>query len=159
MLAPLVLAAAILVPVPVQVPGDEASSVQVVGITDGDTLTILENHRQIKIRLANIDAPERYQPYGQRSRQSLADLCYGKSATYLPETIDKYGRTVAIVICDGVEANRTQVARGMAWVYTHFNKDRSLPALERSARMARLGLWRDPNPVPPWEWRKLESRP
>lgn len=126
---------------------------QVVAIADGDTLTVLEGKQQIKVRLANIDAPEKKQPFGQRSRQSLADLCFRKEATLQVQDVDRYGRTVAVVVCDGIEANREQVDRGLAWVYPKYNKDRTLPAVEASAREAKLGLWRDAAPVPPWEWR------
>lgn len=127
---------------------------QVIGIADGDTLTLLVNKRPLKIRLANIDAPEKSQAFGERSRQSLSELCFGKDASYATQDIDRYGRTVAVVTCDGVEANRTQVERGMAWVYTKYNKDLALPALQEAARSARRGLWRDTDPLPPWEFRK-----
>lgn len=136
-----------------------AFAARVVGITDGDTLTILDQRQRIKIRLANIDAPERYQPYNQHSRQSLAELCFGKEAHYLPEAVDKYGRTIAIVICEGVEANRTQVARGLAWVYTRNSAQyHDLKPLEHAAREQRLGLWHAKNPVPPWQWRKHKQQ-
>lgn len=127
---------------------------QVVAIADGDTLTVLEGREQIKVRLANIDAPEKKQPFGQRSRQSLADLCFRKQATLQVQDVDRYGRTVAVVVCDGIEANREQVARGLAWTYVKYNKDLTLPAIQESAREAKLGLWRDQQPVPPWEWRR-----
>lgn len=129
-------------------------SAQVIGIADGDTLTLLVDQRPLKIRLANIDAPEKAQAFGQRSKESLSDLCWGKDASYQPQTIDRYGRTVAVVTCAGVEANRAQVERGMAWVYPKYNKDDSLPALQDAARDGRRGLWTDPEPVPPWEWRR-----
>ncbi len=87
---------------------------QVVGIADGDTLTVLHDQKPLKIRLANIDAPEKKQAFGQRSRQSLSDMCYRKDATYNVQNIDRYGRTVAVVTCAGVEVNRAQVERGLA---------------------------------------------
>jgi micrococcal nuclease len=127
---------------------------KVVGVADGDTLTILQDNRQVKIRLANIDAPEKSQPFGQRSKQSLSNLCWKKDAQYETQDVDRYGRVVAVVTCDGVEVNRAQVKRGMAWVYPRYNKDRSLPAIQESAAANHSGLWRDPNPVPPWEYRK-----
>jgi micrococcal nuclease len=125
----------------------------VIGIADGDTLTLLVDRTPLKIRLANIDAPEKRQAFGQRSKQSLSDLCYGKDATYQAQTIDKYRRTVAVVTCDGIEANRAQVERGLAWVYPKYNKDPSLPAVEEAARVGHLGLWADKNPLPPWIFR------
>jgi micrococcal nuclease len=130
-----------------------AQAAQVIGVSDGDTLTVLEDRKPVKIRLANIDAPEKAQPFGQRSKQSLSDMCFGKDATYQVQTKDRYGRTVARVTCDGVDANVAQVERGMAWVYPKYNKDPSLPALEEASRLDQRGLWRDPSPVAPWEWR------
>lgn len=127
---------------------------QVIGISDGDTLTILENNKPIKIRLANIDAPEKRQPFGTISRQSLSDLCFGKNAQYDIQAIDRYRRTVAVVRCAGIEANRAQVELGMAWVYKKYNKDASLPSVEAEARAAQRGLWKDAAPVPPWEFRR-----
>lgn len=133
-----------------------AAAHQVISITDGDTLTVLEDRRQVKIRLANIDAPEKAQAFGQRSKESLSDLCYRKDATYQTQTIDRYGRTVAVVTCAGIEANRAQVERGMAWVYPKYNKDASLPLIESTARTAGAGLWRDSSPIPPWEYRRAK---
>lgn len=130
----------------------------VIGITDGDTLTILENNQPIKVRLANIDAPEKKQPFGQQARQSLSDLCFGKDAQVRPQNKDRYGRTVAIVVCEGIEANREQVVRGMAWTYSKYNKDAGLPAIEASAQAKHTGLWADKEQVPPWEWRHRKHR-
>lgn len=134
--------------------GNSAYCAKVVGIADGDTLTVLENNKPVKIRLAYIDAPERAQAFGNRSRQSLSDLCYGKEATYIVRDIDRYKRIVATVTCDGTEANRAQVENGMAWAYSRYNKDDTLPMLQKRAHEEKRGLWADPQPVPPWEWRK-----
>jgi micrococcal nuclease len=132
---------------------------QVVGIADGDTMTLLVDRRPLKIRLANIDAPEKKQPFGQRSKESLSNLCWGKDATYQAQTIDKYGRTVAVVTCGGVEANRAQVERGMAWVYAKYNADLSLPKVMAAAKASGKGLWVDKAPVPPWEFRHPAKTP
>jgi micrococcal nuclease len=126
---------------------------QVIGISDGDTLTLLVDRKPLKIRLANVDAPEKKQAFGERSKQSLSDLCFGKDATYKVQDIDRYGRTVAVVTCAGVQVNRAQVERGMAWVYAKYNKDRALPAVQTQAKLKRVGLWADKSPVPPWEFR------
>lgn len=134
-----------------------AQAAEVIRIADGDTFTVLVDKKPVKIRLANIDAPERKQAFGTRSRQSLADLCFRKDATYQTQDIDRYGRTVAVVTCDGVEANRHQVETGMAHVYSRYNKDKALPALQEQAQQARRGLWRDADPVPPWEFRKMKK--
>ena len=131
-----------------------AHAFPVIGISDGDTLTVLHDRQPVKIRLANIDAPENGQAWGNRSKESLSELCWQKDATYQVQDIDRYGRTVAIVSCDGVEVNRAQVERGMAWVYTKYNRDPALPELQEQAMEGKRGLWDDPSPVPPWEWRR-----
>lgn len=128
----------------------------VVGISDGDSLTVLVDKRPVKIRLANIDAPERGQAFGQRAKESLSDLCWNASVTYTLQGIDRYGRSVAVVNCNGVEVNRAQVERGMAWVYARYNKDANLNDVQKRAKQERRGLWSDPNAVPPWEWRRAK---
>ena len=133
---------------------DPALAHPVIGITDGDTITVLVDKRPVKIRLANIDAPERKQAFGTRSRQSLSDLCWGEDATYEVQDIDRYKRVVGVVKCGGVEVNRAQVERGMAWVYPKYNKEKTLPELQERARAERRGLWADKEPVAPWEWRR-----
>lgn len=126
----------------------------VIAIADGDTLTCLtDDKRQVKVRLSEIDAPERKQPFGTKSRESLADLCYEKRATIQVVTTDRYGRTVGRVTCAGVDANTAQVRRGLAWVYDRYVTDRSLYALQDEARAEGRGLWSGPSPVPPWAWR------
>lgn len=131
-----------------------AHAYKVIGIADGDTLTLLVGGKPLKIRLANIDAPESKQPYGQRAKQHLSALCFRKDATYRSQGKDRYGRTVGIVYCDGIEANRAQVEHGMAWVSDRYNRDPSLLQLQEDAREMKRGLWNDPSPVPPWKWRK-----
>ena len=133
---------------------------RVVGVHDGDTLTLLvTGNQQIKIRLAQIDAPESNQAFGQKSRQSLAEMVFNKSVTVEKETVDKYGRTVGTVFIDGMDVNKNQVARGMAWMYRKYAHDRTLVQIENNARQARAGLWADPNPVPPWEFRHGGAKP
>jgi endonuclease YncB( thermonuclease family) len=128
---------------------------RVVSIQDGDTLTILVSRKQIRVRLTEIDAPERRQPFGTRSRQSLSEMCAGREARVLDQGNDRYGRTLGRVICAGTDANAEQVRRGMAWVFERYApKDSQLYSVQREARAARRGLWHDSNPVPPWEWRR-----
>lgn len=126
---------------------------RIIGIADGDTLTVLHDQHPLKIRLANIDAPEKAQAFGNRSKESLSDLCWGKDATYRTQTVDRYGRTVARVMCGGIDVNRVQVERGMAWVYDKYNTDSSLPSIQALARSSHKGLWADAAPVPPWNFR------
>lgn len=135
-------------------PTTQSQAATVIGVSDGDTLTVLSKGRPIKVRLANIDAPEKQQAFGARSKQSLSDLCFGRDATLKSSTKDRYGRTVAVVHCDAVNVNVAQVSRGMAWVYRQYNHDASLPALETMARLSRVGLWSDHNPREPWLFRK-----
>lgn len=128
---------------------------RVVGIADGDTLTILVERQEIKVRLAEIDAPESKQPFGTRSRQSLAAVCFQKPATVNTVSKDRYGRTVGYVVCAGTDAQSHQVSTGMAWVYDRYSKPSSpLYALQSAAKASRTGLWADKEPIPPWEWRR-----
>ena len=127
----------------------------VIGVSDGDTLTVLNNNKQqVRIRLAEIEAPEAGQPYGTTSKQSLSELCIGKQAQIAPRVKDKHGRTVARVTCNGVDANAEQVNRGMAWVYRKYAKDNKLYVLQHEAKVAKRGLWSDPSPIPPRAWRQ-----
>ncbi len=128
----------------------------VVAVADGDTLTLLDaNHQTFKIRLAAIDAPEKSQAFGNRAKQTLSRLCFGKEAIATIETIERYGRYVAEVYCEGVNANEALLSEGMAWVYTQYAKKfPHYKALEDAARQQRLGLWADANPIPPWEFRR-----
>lgn len=134
----------------------------VVAISDGDTLTtrceVPTGMVNIKVRLAEIDAPEKGQSFGNRSKQHLSDLCFKKPATVRPQTTDRYGRTVARIECDGDDASTEQVRSGMAWVFDRYATDASLYDLEADARFARRGLWADARPIAPWDWR-LARRP
>ena len=130
----------------------------VVGIADGDTLTarcdVPEGKATITVRLAEIDAPERGQPFGTRSRQHLADTCHGKPAVVRPQTTDRYGRTARRVECDGIDASVEQLRAGMAWVFDRYVTDRGLYAVQDAARSELRGLWADGAAVAPWEWRQ-----
>ena len=127
---------------------------KVVSIADGDTLTILVNREQVKIRLAEIDTPEKGQPWGNRAKQALSRKVFGKMARVEIETVDRYGRTVGKVWVDDRDICREMVREGHAWVYRRYLRDRSLLKDERAAQQAATGLWGLPNPVPPWEWRR-----
>jgi endonuclease YncB( thermonuclease family) len=136
----------------------------VVGISDGDTLTVrcgrFGSYEEVKVRIAAIDAPERAQPYGQRSRHALSRLCYFEQAVIIERDTDRYGRTVADVNCDGQDAGTRMVAEGWAWVYD-FNgiatrRGGGLFKLQESAREQRLGLWAGAKPTAPWEWRRRQ---
>lgn len=114
-----------------------------------------ESTPQITIRLAEIDAPEKAQPFGERSKQHLSSLCFNRMAEVRPLTVDRYGRTVAHVACEGRDASAEQVRGGMAWVFVKYaRKESPLYDLQAAARADRAGLWSEPNSVPPWEWRR-----
>jgi len=134
----------------------------VVGISDGDTLTarcgLPGAYEQVKVRIHAIDAPERKQPFGNRSRESLSDLCFQQQARIQHQDTDRYGRTVASVECRGKDVAQHQVGTGMAWVYVRYAKGRGdLFTLERQAQQTGAGLWRDPDAVAPWDWRRAAT--
>lgn len=134
----------------------ETISGKVIAISDGDTLTLLINgNRQIKIRLAAIDAPENSQAYGNRAKQQLSDLCFAKNATLKVVSTDRYGRTVGDIYCAGSNANLEMVKSGLAWVFRKYDKGfEYLYESEEEAKTAKRGLWADPNPIAPWDWRQ-----
>jgi hypothetical protein len=88
----------------------------------------------------------------------MSDICFGKTATLIDKGTDRYERLLARVTCDGVDANEEQLRRGMAWVYDQYVSDRSLYAIQDKAKSKKLGLWADPSPTPPWEWRHSPER-
>lgn len=129
----------------------------VVGVSDGDTITVLDAiNQQHKIRLAEIDAPERGQPWGDRSRKALSGLVFGKMVSVQQTDTDRYGRIVARVFGDGQDVNRAMVKDGHAWAYRQYLTDEALLATEARARSERSGVWSmsDAQTVPPWEWRQ-----
>lgn len=136
----------------------------VVGVTDGDTITLLDAFKeQHKIRVAGIDAPEKKQPFGQRSKEALSDLAYDQNLSVEWTKKDRYGRIVGKLINkQGRDLNLEQVRGGMAWHYKKYEKEqtpedrRLYAAAEDAARAKRVGLWADPNPVPPWDYRKAK---
>ena len=133
---------------------------KVVSISDGDTLTLLvpdgASFKQIKVRLGEIDTPERKQPYGTRAQQALSDLAYNKQARVVVQDTDRYGRTVGRVYVGSLDVNAELVKQGVAWVYRQYLKDQSLLKLEADAKAAKRGLWGLPEAerCPPWDWRK-----
>lgn len=133
----------------------QAWSGQVIGITDGDTMTVLRDRVPVKIRIHAIDAPESRQPFGTQSRQSLASICFHVTAEVEHVSTDRYGRTVGVVSCSGIDVASYQVSHGYAWVFPRYAPRNSpLYGLQDEARSARRGLWLDRVPVAPWTWRK-----
>ncbi|WP_405234754.1 thermonuclease family protein [Lentisalinibacter salinarum] len=134
---------------------------KVVRIADGDSFTLLTpDKRQVKIRLAEIDAPERGQPYGNRARQKLSQLVFQTQVRVEVQTTDRYGRTVGRPYVGDLDVCAEMVRSGAAWAYRRYVRDSDLLTLEQEAREARRGLWSLPeaDKQPPWEWRR-SSRP
>lgn len=131
-------------------------------VTDGDTITVKrqDTGESIKVRLAQIDAPETShygsltQPYGNESAVLLKKTVYNKTVSIYPSSVDYYGRTIAEVFYRGVDINKFMVSKGAAWAYTTFVIDESIFNLQNKAKNNRIGLWSDVNAVPPWQWRK-----
>jgi len=148
---------------------------RVVSVSDGDTITLLDaDHQQHKIRLSGIDAPEKAQPFGQRSKENLSRLIFGRDVAVEWRKKDRYGRTVGKVMvaepacreaaCPKIlDACHAQIVAGMAWWYRQYAREQEsgdsnrYEQSELEARARRIGLWSDPQPTPPWEWRKAKK--
>jgi endonuclease YncB( thermonuclease family) len=128
---------------------------KVIAVLDGDTVLVRRASGLVKIRLAEIDAPEKAQTFGETSKQSLSGMVLGKQVKIVSQAVDQYGRLVAHLSVDGLEVNAEQIRRGMAWEYSNFHSNKILIALQNEAQQAPRGLWAQSNPTPPWEWRKL----
>ena len=128
----------------------------VVSILDGDTIEVLHNTYPERVRLSGIDCPEKGQAFGTRAKQAASALVFGKDVTLDTHGQDKYKRTLAdVFLRDGTNVNHTLVKDGWCWWYRKYAPgDTVLDKLEKEAREARQGLWADPQPVPPWKWRK-----
>jgi micrococcal nuclease len=132
---------------------------RVIGVTDGDTLTAVRTGRPEVIRLRGIDAPERGQAYCERAKQYAAALAFGQVVAVEAAGRDRYGRLLAEVrLPDGRSLNEELVRAGYAWWFRRYSADRTLAQLEAEARTGRRGLWADPSPVPPWEYRQTRAR-
>ncbi len=145
--------------------GHQTLTGRVVAIADGDTITILDSaNMQHRVRLEGIDAPESHQLFGEQSRLSLSEMIFGKDVSVSYQKVDQYGRLVGKIILEGKDINLEQVKAGMAWHYKFYEdeqtpEDRELyDRAEAEARAARLGLWQDPNPTEPYQFRKEEKR-
>lgn len=130
---------------------------RVIGIVDGDTLTCLTEQKQpIKVRLHAIDAPEKQQAFGQQAKKRLSDLVYNQTVTLNITDTDRYGRTVADIQLGSLNVNQQMVKDGYAWAYRRYGGTR-YALEEKAARKAKLGLWRDANPIEPSQWRRMNK--
>ena len=136
----------------------------VIAVIDGDTILLQPVNRKtaprtfLKLRLAGIDAPEKDQAFGDDSGRALAGLVLRKQVQVVTVATDDYGRQVARVRLGKLDVNRHMVQRGHAWASTRYRRNPELVALQQQARRARLGLWSQRQPVPPWVWRKQAGR-
>lgn len=135
---------------------------RVVGVADGDTITVLDNtNTQFKIRLAGIDAPEKKQDFGNASKKSLSELVYDQQVTVDWHKEDRYGRIVGKVMRDNVDINLEQIKKGMAWFYRNYQNELELDDrlnylhAEEAAVKNQIGIWSLQSPIPPWDFRKI----
>jgi endonuclease YncB( thermonuclease family) len=134
-------------------------SARVVGVKDGDTVEVLDNQNKTSVvRLAHIDTPEKKQAYSQEAKQYLSGLCFGQQVQVCQtDRPDRNGRLIATIeLSSGKTANYEMVRAGLAWHFSRYSDDADYAKAEQAARKARLGLWQDPNPIAPWDWRKGE---
>lgn len=127
---------------------------KVVGVLDGDTIDVLFNNEQIRIRVDGIDCPEKRQAFGTKAKQFTSDFCFGKNVIIKKKDVDRYGRTIARVIYNGKDLSEELVKEGFAWHYKKYSDDEFLSRLEIQARRSGVGLWCEDDPVAPWCFRK-----
>ncbi|CAD7288256.1 thermonuclease family protein [Campylobacter suis] len=134
-----------------------ALSGKVIKVSDGDTVTILDNsYTQHRIRLNGIDAPEKKQAYGNKARLFLSDMIAGQMVSVQEHKKDRYGRIVGTIYFNNYDINEQMVLNGYAWAYVKYDKKYKLHEIQ--AKKQGLGLWQDKNPIPPWEFRKLKIK-
>lgn len=133
----------------------QAFNGRVIGVTDGDTITVLRDNEPIKIRLLGIDAPERQQAYSAQAKQYASQLVFGKIVTVEFKKKDQWGRILGeVTLLTGQSMNQEMVRAGYSWHFVRYSTDKELARLEEEARSRHRGLWQDVNPVPPWDFRK-----
>ena len=126
---------------------------KVIGVTDGDTIKVLVNRKTVKVRLEGIDAPEAKQSFGNKSKQALSKIAFGKIVVVKKTGEDRYGRTLGVIMVGSVDVNAKMIEDGWAWHYKNYNDEERLSKLEVEARKTKRGLWADPNPLAPWDYR------
>jgi micrococcal nuclease len=124
---------------------------------DGDTVKIDDGQRQYKLRITDIDAPERNQRYGKQARRTLMQLCKDAEITLTLTGIDKYQRDLGYLSCNTIPVSEYMVEQGYAWFNTRYSNNWALQVLENEARNAKRGLWKQKKPMPPWVWRQKHA--
>ncbi|HEX8547955.1 MAG TPA: thermonuclease family protein [Cytophagaceae bacterium] len=127
---------------------------RVIRVLDGDTIEVLtDDKKTVRIRLNGIDCPEKNQDFGNVAKEFTSKMVFGKEVEVDSIGTDRYGRTIANIICGSINLNQELVKNGLAWHYVKYSKDQVLAKLEVEARDAKLGLWSMPNPIAPWDFR------
>lgn len=129
---------------------------KVVGIKDGDTVVVLDSlNNQTTLRLAEIDCPEKSQPFGNKAKQFTSDQIYRKTVKYIITDVDRYGRSIAMIYYDNNKYLSAELIKnGLAWHYKRYSISKELAQFESSAKLQKVGLWYDTNPIEPWVWRR-----
>jgi endonuclease YncB( thermonuclease family) len=144
-------------PAPGKLP--EQFSGRVVGVTDGDTISVLYGSGEVRVRLYGVDCPEKGQAYGTRAKLLTSQAAFDRNVTVQVVDRDQYGRVVAeVILPGGTNLSHELLRAGLAWWYRHYSSDRELAGLEARARAEHRGLWSDASPIPPWEYRKRHAR-
>jgi len=131
---------------------------RVVSVSDGDTISVLYNAGEVRVRLSGIDCPEKGQAYGTRAKLFTSQAAFGRNVTVQVADHDRYGRVVGeVILPDGMNLNHELLRAGLAWWYRQYSSDRELAGLEAQARAEHRGLWSDASPIPPWEYRKRRA--
>lgn len=136
-------------------------SAKVVGVTDGDTITVLRGSQQTKIRIWGIDSPEMGQPFGKTAKAAASKLLFGEWVTFEPGEKDRYGRTLSkVTMADGRDFGAVMIASGYAWHYVQYApRETTYADLQELAKTKKRGLWVDEAAVAPWEWRRIKQKP
>ena len=135
-------------------PGNESFKALVIGVTSGDAVVVkLDDKSQLRVRLDGIDCPELKQEYGDSAKMATVALCFNKRVRVEKTGVDSYGRTLAFIYADDLCINKELLRLGLAWHYADYNSDPELAQLEQDARKNKIGLWSQPNPEAPWDFR------
>ena len=127
---------------------------RVVGVSDGDTISVMRDGRAVRVRLEGIDCPENGQPFGRAAKKATSELVSGRDVSVADHGLDRYGRTIGRIFIGHADLSLELVRLGMAWHFLRYSGDPALARAEEEARKAKRGLWVDADPLPPWEWRR-----
>ena len=132
---------------------------KVVGVKDGDTFVVLNEKKEIVVRLEHIDAPEKNQPFGNKAKQFASDFCFGKTVVVIGNgKKDRNGRWIGEIFFKNQNLGKELVRNGLAWHFKRYSKSENYADLEAAARKKKIGLWRDKDPIAPWNWRKSKRK-